>query len=159
MGEKGGIKVGKKTPLTFKHFEDFFRLLPQRADSELSWTVDMEARKRTAADEARPLKEQSTVKSQQAAQWNERLKALKKASPRDTKAIKEAEDKVGSLTRESRDLAAKASEIEDAVYDLKAVNPNRKQIIDTRTPEELIALIEQKGQEIAAALAKLSQKE
>ena len=63
------IKVGKKTPLTLKHFEDFFRLLPTRADSELSWTVDMDERKRVAAEEARPLKEQSTAKSQQAAQW------------------------------------------------------------------------------------------
>ena len=33
------IKVGKKTPLTVEKFEDFFRLLPQRADSERSWTV------------------------------------------------------------------------------------------------------------------------
>ena len=33
------VKVGKKTPLTLAHFEDFFRLLPDRADSERSWTV------------------------------------------------------------------------------------------------------------------------
>ena len=35
------IKVRKKTPLTLKHFEDFMRLVPRRADSELSWTVDL----------------------------------------------------------------------------------------------------------------------
>ena len=33
------VKVGKKTPLTAAHFEDFFRLLPRRADSPRSWTV------------------------------------------------------------------------------------------------------------------------
>lgn len=33
------IKVGKKTPLTSAHFEEFFRLLPQKAESERSWTV------------------------------------------------------------------------------------------------------------------------
>src|SRR3990172_8229724 len=33
------IKVGKKTPLTADKFEEFFQLLPQRADSERSWTV------------------------------------------------------------------------------------------------------------------------
>jgi len=41
------IKVGKKTPLTQAHFEEFFKLLPQRADSEHSWTVtraEIEAR-------------------------------------------------------------------------------------------------------------------
>jgi type I restriction enzyme M protein len=149
------IKVRKKTPLTLKHFEDFLRLLPTRADGELSWTVDMDERKRIAAEEARPLKEQSTARSQQAAQWNERLKELKKATPRADAAITAADAKIAELTREARDLAGKAKEIEDAVYDLKAVNPNRKQVVDARTPEELIALIEAKGREVAAALAML----
>jgi len=42
-----GVKVGKKSPLTLEHFEEFFRLLPTRADSERSWTVsraELEAR-------------------------------------------------------------------------------------------------------------------
>jgi len=149
------VKVRKKTPLTLKHFEDFFRLLPTRADSDLSWTVDMDERKRIAADEARPLKEQSTAKSQQAAQWSERLKDLKKTKPRDEAAIEEAEAKAKELAREARDLAAKAKEIEDAVYDLKAVNPHKRPVVDTRTPEELMDIIEAKGQEIAEALAVL----
>ena len=59
------------------------------------------------------------------------------------------------LTRESRDLAGKAKEIEDAVYDLKAVNPNKKPNVDTRTPEELMDIIEAKGREVADALATL----
>ncbi len=33
------IKVGKKSPLTLAHFEEFFRLLPERTDSDHSWTV------------------------------------------------------------------------------------------------------------------------
>lgn len=36
------IKVGKKSPLTLAHFEEFFRLLPERTDSERSWTVSRE---------------------------------------------------------------------------------------------------------------------
>ena len=43
-------------------------------------------------------------------------------------AIAEAEDKVKELTRKAKDLAGKAKEIEDAVYDLKAVNPNRNPV-------------------------------
>ena len=35
-----GVKVGKKSPLTLAHFEEFFRLLPARADSDRSWTVE-----------------------------------------------------------------------------------------------------------------------
>ncbi|MEX2236055.1 MAG: N-6 DNA methylase [Dehalococcoidia bacterium] len=82
------IKVGKKTPLTLERFEDFFRLLPERADSERSWTV----------------------------------------------------------TRE---------ELEARNYDLKAVNPNRKSDEDTRTPEELLDIIEQKGREVDEAIKSL----
>lgn len=81
-----GIKVGKKTPLTLDKFEEFFRLLPERGNSERSWTV----------------------------------------------------------TRQ---------EIEAKNFDLKAVNPNAKSNEDTRTPEELLDLIEAKGREVAEALA------
>jgi len=149
------LKVRKKTPLMLKHFDDFLRLLPTRGESELSWIVDMDARKEAAAEEARPFKEQSTAKGQQAAQWAQRLTELKKAKPRDENAIEEAEAKIKELTRASRELASKAKEIEDAVYDLKAVNPNRKPVVDTRTPEELLDIIEAKGREVAEALAGL----
>ena len=149
------LKIRKKIPLMLKHFEDFLRLLPTRGDSELSWTVDMDARKQSAAEQARPLKEKATAKGQQAAQWSQRVADLKKARPRDDQAIEDAEAKVKELTRESRDLAGKAKEIEDAVYDLKAVNPNKKPNVDTRTLEELMDIIEAKGKEVAAALAAL----
>jgi type I restriction enzyme M protein len=36
------IKVGRKTPLTLDRFDDFFRLLPKRLDSDRSWTVTRE---------------------------------------------------------------------------------------------------------------------
>lgn len=43
-------------------------------------------------------------------------------------------------------------------YDIKAVNPNRKIEEDTRTPKELISIIESEGKEIAKALSKLKNK-
>jgi hypothetical protein len=55
------------------------------------------------------------------------------------------------------DPAIQAKEIEDAVYDLKAVNPHRKPGVDDRTPEELMDIIAAKGQEIADALAGCAQ--
>ena len=82
------MKVAKRRPLTLSHFDQFFELLPDRADSAHSWTVIR-------------------------------------------------------------------SEIESRNYDLKAVNPNRTTQADTRTPEELIAIIEAKGREIDEALASL----
>ncbi|HNW27389.1 MAG TPA: N-6 DNA methylase [Spirochaetota bacterium] len=33
------VKVGKKSPLTLSHFDEFFRLLPDRSESERSWSV------------------------------------------------------------------------------------------------------------------------
>ena len=150
-----GVKVRKKTPLLLKHFDDFFRLLPSRADSEDSWTVDMDERKRAAAAEARPFKEQATRKGQEAEQWKERARELKKARPPDGQALAAAEEQVRTLTKEAREAAARAKEIDDAVYDLKAVNPHRKPVLDTRTPEELLDLIEAKGREIAEAIALL----
>jgi type I restriction enzyme M protein len=82
------VKVGKKTPFMLDRFAEFFRLLPDRTDSELSWT----------------------------------------------------------MTR---------SEVETRGYDLKAVNPNARAVEDTRTPEDLLGLIEAKGREVAEALAEL----
>lgn len=82
------IKVTKKRPLTIDRFEEFVRLLPERADSDHSWT----------------------------------------------------------LVRE---------EIEARRFDLKAVNPNAKADVDTRTPEELLDIIEAKGREVDAALTTL----
>ena len=82
------IKMGKKSPLTLAHFEEFFRLLPARGDSDHSWTLER-------------------------------------------------------------------TEIEARGYDLKAVNPNAKRDEDTRTPEELLDIIEAKGREVAEALAAL----
>jgi len=84
------IKVGKRIPFTIDRFDDFFKLLPERADSQRSWTV----------------------------------------------------------TRET---------IEKNNFDMKAVNPNRKIEEDTRTPEELIALIEAKQIEINEALRELKE--
>lgn len=85
------LNITKKQPLTLEHFDDFFKLLPERAAGERSWTVPME-------------------------------------------------------------------EIEARNYDIKAVNPNRKSVEDTRTPEELIAIIEEQQAEIARAIAKLKEK-
>jgi type I restriction enzyme M protein len=47
------------------------------------------------------------------------------------------------------------AQIEAKNYDLKAVNPNRKSTEDTRTPDELLAVIEAKGREVTDALAML----
>jgi NAD(P) transhydrogenase subunit alpha len=61
-------------------------------------------------------------------------------------------DRNGVKTRES---LAKGEAIEDAVYDLKAVNPNRASEQDTRTPTQLLDFITDKGRDADAALGRL----
>jgi type I restriction enzyme M protein len=85
------LNIMKKQPLTIEHFEEFFRLLPDRANSERSWSVSTE-------------------------------------------------------------------EIEAKNYDIKAVNPNRKEVEDKRTPDELLAIIESRAEEIREALIGLKNK-
>jgi len=51
-----------------------------------------------------------------------------------------------------------AQEIAAKNYDLKAVNPNRKAEEDTRTPQELLSVIESRTEEIRDAIALLREK-
>jgi type I restriction enzyme M protein len=74
---------------------------------------------------------------------------------RDEATVEQAEARLAARRRESREAANKAEAIENAVYDLKAVNPHRRPDVDTRTPDELLDLIEAKGREVAEALALL----
>ncbi len=149
------VKVGKRQPFTLDKFDEFFRLLPERAESDRSWTVDFTARKRQAADEAAPFKKLAEAKQQEANRWREELAELKKAKAKEEAKIEAAEARVKELTKESREAAGRAEAIENAVYDLKAVNPNRVAEEDTRTPAELLDIIEAKGREVAEVLAAL----
>ena len=150
------LKVAKRQPLIFEeHFQDFMQRLPERSDSERSWTVDFTARQRQAAEVAAPLKTQAQQKTDEATQWKVRLSDLKRAKPRNFEAETAAQDRCQTLTKEARELSTQAQAIEDAAYDLKAVNPNAKTDQDTRTPAEWLDLIEAKGREVSAALARL----
>ena len=150
------IKVGKKTPFTLDKFEDFFRLLPERADSERSWTIDINARRQEAKQHADPLREKAQPLTAQATELRAKIRELKKQNTKSAKAkVTKLTTTVSALDAEARELNNKAQAIEDAVYDLKAVNPNAKSVEDTRTPEELLDLIEAKGREVQNALAVL----
>src|SRR5947207_3081130 len=149
------VKVGKKTPLTLAHFGEFFKLLSARGDSAYGWTVNFAARLQQALEEARPHREKAAELFTQAKamedEWRERRRA---------KAVNELEqaareEKWKAVEREARESLAKGEAIEDAVYDLKAVNPNRASEQDTRTPTQLLDFITQKGRDADAALGRL----
>jgi len=148
-------KVGKKTPLTVADFKEFFELLPKRSDSEKSWSVDFTARRRQATEDAKPHRKTEAEKKAEASSLKMKLSALKKEKPRNKEAIEQAKAEYKEATKAAKLAAKKAQDIEDAVYDLKAVNPNKKPIIDTRTPAEIMDQIEEKGREVAKAIAEL----
>jgi type I restriction enzyme M protein len=114
---------------------------------------DNEAEKRKAAEEAAPLRAEANARAERARTLREEAKALRKADK--IKIADALVEQAQAADKVSRDALGKAQAIEDAVYDLKAVNPREKKITDTRTPAELLEAIEEKGREVDAALAKL----
>jgi len=60
------VKVGKKTPLTFDKFQEFFEKCPNREIGERSWVVDLKAWKEKASEDARPFKDLARVKTEEA---------------------------------------------------------------------------------------------
>ncbi len=149
------MKVGKKTPLTQSHFEDFFRLLPSRGDSERSWTVDFAGKLQQAIEEARPHRERAAELFAAATSLDEKVREKRRAKSTKAEELASLEEQLKSTLRDARDAQAKAEGIEEAVYDLKAVNPNRTNNEDTRTPAELLDIIDAKGREADAALSRL----
>ncbi len=115
----------------------------------------MAARRAKAAAEALPFRETARTKAREADRAKDELAALKKAKPPDEAAIAASEATVRDLLKQAREATSKADDIENGVYDLKAVNPHRKSESDRRTPAELLDLVEAKGVEIAEALKKL----
>ena len=148
------VKVAKKTPFTRAQLAEFFKLLPTRADSDLSWTIDIAGRRRKAKEEADALRTTANEPKSRLKKHQEALDHLKKvkAKPEEQEATRQL---ITACEREIRDTDSKAQSIEDAAFDLKAVNPNAKTEEDTRTPAELIELIEMKGREVQEFLAML----
>lgn len=151
------IKIGKKTPLTLDRFDDFFRLLPERADSERSWTMDFTTRREDARRKAEPFKEKARGLESKALSVRDEAKLIKKESAENRTRIDELLDEAAKLDAEAREQKSKAETIESAVYDLKAVNPNAKDLSDKRTPAELISFINEKSKDVQSALAKLAE--
>ncbi len=150
------IKVGKRTPFTLDYFNEFFELLSSLGDSQSSWTIDFKQRKQDAEEQAQPLDQLADEKRQQVSKLKEQFKELRKDKTTNTATKEqEIEASISALEKEANELKAKAKTIRDVIYDLKAVNPNIKEIIDNRTPTDLINFIASQGQEVAKLLNQL----
>jgi len=141
------VKVGKKKPFTRANLEGFFECLPDRKDSERSWTLDIASIRKQAQEEAAKVRATSAKPKENLAHLKEDLSKLKKS-----KASKEELDVAKVAIREKekeiKAIENRAQTIEDAAFDLKAVNPNSKVEEDARSSGELIEFIETSSVEI-----------
>lgn len=149
------VKIGKKSPLTLDKFDELFRLLPERGQGERSWTMDFAARRETARQQAEPFKQKVREFENESYQTKEKIKQLKQTAPQNKNEITELLTKVAELDLQARENRAKAETIENAIYDIKAVNPNAKDTTDKRTPSELLEFIAEKAKEVNSALEQL----
>jgi type I restriction enzyme M protein len=117
--------------------------------------VDFAAKRKTADTEAEKLLKTAEPVKARAAKLKTDLAAEKKREHPDETRLRELAEALKAAEREAREIEHKAQATRDAVYDLKAVNPNARSNEDTRTPAELLDFIEAKGREVADALARL----
>lgn len=148
------VKVGKKKPFTRERLGEFFALVSTRGESVRSWTVDIAARRRDATAEADKLRATAQKPKADLSQAEDELAALKtkKAAVGKLDAVK---TRIRELEKEIRDIQSKAQAIEDAAFDLKAVNPNATTDEDLRTPGELVEFVEMKNREVKDILTRL----
>lgn len=151
------VKVGRKSPLGLAKFEErkFFELLKTQGESPHSWSIDFAARRDAALAAREPLDAKAAELRETLEEKQADLRTRKKAGASDA-TLEKLETTIDELNREVRDLDSKAQDIEWAIYDLKAVNPNAKREEDVRTPAQLLRSIESHGKEADLALAELS---
>lgn len=142
-----------------KPFPSYARMLEHRGkpegESRYSWTVDFAGRRAIARTEMQPLLEDAAKIKATVVDLKERLKRLKKAKAGEVE-LSALSEQIQEKERAARDLESKATNIDAAVFDLKAVNPTAVVEVDTRTPQQIIENINEKGRIVAEALAKLS---
>ena len=114
--------------------------------------MDFAGKLQAALEAARPHREQHAAFTAEAKTLESEFSAKRKAKTTDPR---ECEERWKAKLREAREAEAKAAGIENAVYDFKAVNPHRVTVEDRRTPAELLGVIDAKGREAGAALARL----
>ncbi len=150
------VKVGKKKPFTRERLKEFFELLPARGDSDRSWSIDIAARRRVATAEANKIRATAAEPKQTLRKLEDTLDVLKKEKAKADK-LDPVKIQIYDTEKVIREIDAKAQAVDDAAFDLKAVNPFAKAEEDHRSSAELLELIELKGMELQAIVRRLKE--
>jgi len=141
-----------------KPFPSYAKMLKNRGkakgESRYSWTVDFAARRAKAREDMQPLLDEAAEIKAIVVELKERLKRLKKEKA-GKEVIAALNAEIKEKEKSARDLESEAADIDAAVFDLKAVNPNTVAKVDTRTPQEIISNIEEQGRIVSEALGRL----
>ena len=141
-----------------KPFPSYARMMKNRGtekgESRYSWTVDFAKRRVKAREKMQPFLEEVARIKEEVVLLKVQLKKLKKDKA-EKKQLQALQKRIKAQETAARKAQGKADAIDSAVFDLKAVNPNIVIKLDTRTPAEVIANIEEQGMIVADALKKL----
>lgn len=146
------VNAGKPFPSYARMFQHHGKL---EGASRYSWTVDFAARRAKAQAEMQPLLDEAARLKAAVVDLKEQLKRLKKDKILEVERLA-LSTQILEKEKAARDLETQASDIDAAVFDLKAVNPTAVIDVDTRTPQQIIQNIETQGRIVSEALAKLS---
>jgi len=141
-----------------KTFPSYARMLAHRGtpkgESRYSWTIDFAARRAKAREDMQPFLDEAASMKAGVVDLKEQQKRLKKAKA-DRLELSALSEQIKQQEKAARDAEAKAADIDAAVFDLKAVNPNVVIKVDTRSPEQIVENIEEQGEIIATSLNNL----
>jgi type I restriction enzyme M protein len=141
-------------------FPTFARLLAWRgtpqADSDVSWTIDVAARRAQARADMAPHEAEAVRCREEAVTLREQMAALKKAKASEA-AWLAVQQQWQAMDKAARDAQARTAAIDAAAFDLKAVNPNVRTTRDTRSPDEILDAIAAHGLQVTMALDRLRQ--
>ena len=139
-------------------FPSYARMLPHRGtpkgESRHSWSIDFAEKRKQAKAEMQPLLDEAAEFRAAIVDLKEQLRDLKRSDAPKAK-IDAIEIKIAEKQKTTRELEAKAAEIDAATFDLKAVNPRAVVKMDDRTPEQIIQSIEDQGKMVSDALSRL----
>ncbi len=141
-----------------KSYPTFARMLAMRgtaaAESDFSWTVDMEARRAKAREDMVPHLTEVGERRNEVIALKEKLSALKKTKASDAKQ-QGCRSAIIAAEKAARDAQTKVDAIDAAIYDLKAVNPRARVFRDDRSPAEILESIADHGRRLETAMATL----
>ena len=140
-------------------FPSYARQLGRRgtakADSRWSWTAEFDARRSKARADMQPLLDDASALRTEIVDLKDKVRRLKKDGTA-VEFLQAHEAQIRKKDKAAHDLEVQAADIDAAVFDLKAVNPNTVATVDQRTSAQIIDSINAQGHIVAEALARLS---